>query len=699
MAVVPPWMREHAAAPPEPKPRPWTAERGVFIHHRGAGSADLADEADCIRDIAEVYEGDRVDENLDYDIGYNFLVCPHGNIYEGRGYERGEANSDGYVGGYGRNTAFYSICGLVRSDDVPGETLLRAIRDLIAHLRAEAPKRAGNDILPHQFEHEETDCPGNLRMYAYPASTIDPTAPWTGLEDIQVFWAQHFVNKIYGDVPGYIRCKETGRTGWPTVLSLTQALQHELGISPVVQNFGAATFEAVKAKLPLPMWENRPYLLTIYNAAFWCKGYWASSVRSGVWEDSQGTLERFYADAGLEYGDVNHAKRMWPYVLKAMLRMDQFRLVAGGSAPVRTIQQWLNARYVDNLAIPAMGLVPCDGWYSRDVQQGLMMAIQYEIGIAPSAINGYFGPGTQNGLRTRATGTLTGNLRRLFRAACYVNSPAMVNGTPLHYRAEDIDTDAQTATHVAWLQAFQRFTQLPVTGTNDYATWAQLLVSCGDTTRPGTGADCVTEITAARGKALYDAGYRIVGRYLDEHLPPEDEHYLGKALKPGEPQRILDAGLRLFPLFQYNGTQLDNFTYEKGYAQGLKAHEKAAEHRLPAGTCVYFAVDYDAMDVDIDFFVKPYFSGVHTAFAELGNRYQYGVYGSRNVCTRVSADTGARWSFVAGMPWGYSGNLGFPMPANWSLNQIREYEFQPGWGLDHNVWRAGGDPGVSALDP
>jgi peptidoglycan hydrolase-like protein with peptidoglycan-binding domain len=384
--------------------------------------------------------------------------------------------------------------------------------------------------------------------------------------------------------------------------------------------------------------------------------------------------------------------------------MDQFRLVPNGDPGVQSIQRRLNARYVADIRIPAMGLVPCDGVYGRDVQQGFMMAIQYEIGIAPASINGYFGPGTQNGLRTVGSGRLTGNLRYLFRAGCYFNSPvptgtAQVPHAPLHYNVADIDTDTETSTHLAWLQQFQRFSQIPVTATNDYTTWAQLLVSSGDTNRPAAGCDCITEITLTRGQELYVAGYRIVGRYLDEHLPPDDPYFRNKALKPGEPQAILSAGLRLLPIFQYNGTQLFNFTYQKGYDQATIAHQKAIEHRLPAGTCIYFAVDYDALDIDIDSSIKPYFQGVKGALAVLGNRYQFGVYGSRNVCTRVSNEVGARWSMVGGMSWGYSGNLGFPLPTNWSFNQIREYEFRPGWGLDHDVWRDNADPGVSALAP
>jgi peptidoglycan hydrolase-like protein with peptidoglycan-binding domain len=328
-----------------------------------------------------------------------------------------------------------------------------------------------------------------------------------------------------------------------------------------------------------------------------------------------------------------------------------------------------------------------------------MMAIQYEVGIPSGSINGYFGPGTQAGLATVGSGPLTGDLRYLFRAACYFNSPTVVGGNPLAYSEQDLDTDDQTSTHVTWLRAFQQFSQIPVSGTNTYTTWAQLLISTGDSSRPATGCDCITEITATRASQLYAAGYRIVGRYLDEHLLPGDPYFLNKALKPGEPQTILNAGLRFFPLFQYNGTQLENFTYAKGYDQGRIAHQKAAEHRVPAGTCIYFVVDYDAMDIEIDSNVKPYFQGVGAGLASLGSRYLFGVYGSRNICTRISLEVGARWSLVSGMSWGYSGNLGFPLPVNWSFNQIREYDFAPGWGLDHDVWRQSADPGVSILDP
>jgi peptidoglycan hydrolase-like protein with peptidoglycan-binding domain len=709
--VPDPFRQPHAMGRPEPSSGPWEPHRGgVFIHHRGRADPlgrEYGDEQECLTDIAFVYIDHTNDDRFNGDVAYNYFICQHGNVYEGRGYERGEANAGdaGDAYGVGRNTGFYSICALMRLNHVAGEPLLRAYRALIQHLRDDAPdgRRAGPRIVPHSLGYN-TECPGNLTMYAHQGSTIDPSAPWRGLADLYTHRAQEWVNdKYYGNAPGYLPVLENGRTGWPTVLCLTQGLQYELGISPTVQNFGPGTFNAVKARNTLPADETNSHLKGIYNSALWCKGYWASSNLEEWTGDSEQALRSFYADAGLDYGDVAARRRMFPHVVKALCRMDQFRQVSGGTATVQGIQRRLNARYVAGIGIPAMSLVPCDGIYSRDVQQGMMMAIQYEIGIPLSSINGYFGPGTQAGLQgPGAAVPLTGDLRYLFRAACIFNSPTMVpDGSrwePLMYRADDLPTDTETASHLNWVRAFQRFSQIPQTTRNDYTTWAQLLVSSGDTARHATGCDCITEITATRARQLWDGGYRIVGRYLDEHLPPGDPYFLDKALKPNEPQTILDAGLRFFPIFQYNGTQLVNFLYEKGLDQGRKAHHKAVEHRIPAGTCIYFAVDYDALDVDIDSNIKPYFQGVRDGLAELGYRYTFGVYGSRNVCTRVSEEVGAAWSLVSGMSWGYSGNLGFPLPANWSFNQIREFEFKPGWGLDHDVWREGADPGVYRLE-
>jgi len=534
-------------------------------------------------------------------------------------------------------------------------------------------------------------------MYAQRGSTIDPDYPWTGLADIYIYAAELWYNATYASIPGYVKCPEFGKTGWSTVLCLTQGLQHELGISPTVQNFGVTTFDAVTFRNKLPKNEDNTNLVRLYNATLWCKGYFASTDQSHWDDNAQSSLVKFYSDAGLSYSSM--AQSMWPNVCRAMFRMDQFKQIPQGNNTTRHVQQWLNSHYVAGIGVPGMGLVPCDGWYSRDVQQGIMKALQYELGIPLASITGNFGPMTQAALKDKSTQTLTGSLRYLFRMTCFFNSPtySASGAVPLDYLPSDMDTDTNTPTHVAWLQAFQSFSQLSITGTNDYRTWAQLLVSVGDSERPATGCDCITEITAARGTQLKAAGYQIIGRYLDEDLGPSDPHYLGKALKPGEPQTILNCGLRFFPIFQYSGRNLSNFTYASGLSQGQRAHDTALGYRIPAGTCIYFGVDYDALDDDIDSNIKPYFQGVRDGLSQRGSRYEFGVYGSRNICSRVSKEVGAKWSFVSGMSWGFSGNLGYPLPENWVFNQIKEFAFQGSFDLDNDIWRSGTDGGVSAL--
>lgn len=518
------------------------------------------------------------------------------------------------------------------------------------------------------------------------------------MTDPNVLAAQKWVNATYAGVNGYIECEMDGSTGWGTVLSLTQALQHELGISPVVQNFGPGTYAKVQARNLRPGSETNRNIVRIYNYALWCKGYYGSATPDTWDSTAQNSLMELWAGMGCP-PEIPISADMWPRVTKALLRMDQFRLVPGGSTLVQGIQRRLNSRYVLGFSIPAMSLVPCDGVYSRDVQQGLMMAIQYEIGIAPAAITGYFGEGTIAGLMNHNVGPddLDTPLGYLFQAACLFNSPTYDED----YGEYPYDFSFTATEHGEWVRAFKRFSLLePVNATGTYRTWAQLLISSGDPTRPAAGCDGITTITAQRGQALHDAGYRLVGRYLDEKLKEGDNGWLDKVIKPGELQNIFDAGLRVFPISQYYGGSASEFTFVRGEADGYNACRKAKGFGFDRGTCIYFAVDYDAIGSEINDYIIPYFKGVRSILAQHGNYYQFGVYGSRNVCEQVSRNTGARWSFVSGMSWGFSGNLGYPLPRNWSVNQIREFDFD-GDGvrdLDHDVWRVSTDPGSGAVN-
>lgn len=183
---------DEVGASPEPSRRTWSPWKGgVFIHHRGGGSSDLDNAAECAKDVADAWSD--MYGKADGDIGYNYFVCPHGDIYEGRGLERGEANGGdapaqgnvpkGHVwvadhGAVGRNAAFYSICGLLRSEDEPTSAMRTSIKNLIAYLRTDVPagKKAGPNMFPHSKGYN-TECPGNLLRYAHTGSLMDPGVP------------------------------------------------------------------------------------------------------------------------------------------------------------------------------------------------------------------------------------------------------------------------------------------------------------------------------------------------------------------------------------------------------------------------------------------------------------------------------------------------------------------------------------------
>ncbi|MFF9894623.1 glycoside hydrolase domain-containing protein [Streptomyces longispororuber] len=510
-------------------------------------------------------------------------------------------------------------------------------------------------------------------------------------------------HKTYGSVSGYARCPEDGKTGWATMNALTMGLQHELGISPVVASFGPTTMSKLQALGDIGFgWDKNSNIVRIIQHGLFCKGYWGSNENyGGFGVFTVEAVKKLRVHMGLPDGGMGtDGGSVTPKIFKCILNMDAYIVVPGGTEKIRNIQQWLNSRYWQR---DAYSIGPCDGFYSRDVQKSLVIAIQYELGLAP---NGNFGPGTQDGLRAHPVREgNSGIFVELFTAACVFNEPVILRGLNDTEVRTTFKSDFDSKTR-AFVEYFQKFSQLYGSrdanyGVGDYDTWAQLLVSMGNPDRAATGSDTRFEITASRARWLYDNKYRLVGRYLYD--PPGST--LDKEIKPGELQTIFDAGLRVFPIYQDNARRLSDFTYAHGYQHALNAHALASQYGFNRGTTIYFAVDYDAQQGEIDGTsqggIVPYFYGVAAGLASQGRKYFHGVYGSRNVCINVTEKTGARFSFVSGMSWGFSGNLGYPLPSNWAINQIKEFKVTNGsdtFDLDRDVWRQGGEPGSNSVN-
>lgn len=507
--------------------------------------------------------------------------------------------------------------------------------------------------------------------------------------DVKVLEAQQWVNATYGSVPDYVRAPENGKTGWPTMYALTRALQHELGIMMLSDNFGPGTLAALAAHGEINSGERNFNIVRIIQSACYCKGYEPGGITGNFDNSTAIAIHRFLDNAGLGGGGVITIS---PKAFKALLTMDAYVVLAGGKESIRRIQQWLNRRYVGRRDF---FIIPCDGIFSRDVQKALYLAIQFELGMTDNQATGVFGPATRAGIRVHTlseTQQSVGIWVELFSAAMVFNQVWLSNGT-----IYDDFTDRFSSGLTTAVRALQQFAELPINGTADFATWCQVLVSTGDPDRLGAACDCITTITDARAQALKNAGYAIIGRYLDE----KPHGTLNKKLQPGELDTIFRNGLKVFPISQYYGGEVSEFTYARGYDDALNAHAAAVRYGFNTGTVIYFAVDYDATQAEIESNIIPYFNGVVAGLAAQGNKYVHGVYGSRNVCAQVTKHTAAWWSFVSGMSYGFSGNMGFPLPTNWSFNQIQTVWVGSGDGrieIDKNIYRRGTDSAVSSVD-
>ena len=58
--------------------------------------------------------------------------------------------------------------------------------------------------------------------------------------------------------------------------------------------------------------------------------------------------------------------------------------------------------------------------------------------------------------------------------------------------------------------------------------------------------------------------------------------------------------------------------------------------KIPSGTIVYFAVDYDATEAEVESNIIPYFKAIYDTFDEINmHGYKIGIYGPRYVtCER-----------------------------------------------------------------
>lgn len=91
--------------------------------------------------------------------------------------------------------------------------------------------------------------------------------------DPWVLEVQQWLNETYGNVPGFGSVPEDGMTGWDTIYGLIRAVQHELEIKDLVNNFGETT-SALWDQQVTPKLTNQydSPIVKLIDGAFRCKG-------------------------------------------------------------------------------------------------------------------------------------------------------------------------------------------------------------------------------------------------------------------------------------------------------------------------------------------------------------------------------------------------------------------------------------------
>lgn len=474
------------------------------------------------------------------------------------------------------------------------------------------------------------------------------------MADKMVLKTQQWLNQTYKNKTGYVSVTENGNTGWNTIYALRRALQIELGITATSSNFGPSTTAKFKARFPDGVYqqssndEKEDNIYGIIQGACWCKGYstGASEITKHFYSGTGNAIKKLKSNAGCS----DSTSTVTLNVMKALLSMDQFKLVYGGSLKIQEIQRNLNNEYEDYI-----GLSPCDGFYGRTMNQSMIKVLQAIEGYSVSDATGNFGAGTKSKLPiVPSTGKLSSSTEE--KAIKLVRYALCCNGYDVPVTSGSWDSTLEDK-----IKEFQGDMRIEQVNKCNVDTWMALLLSKGNPDRSCTACDTRFEMTESRLKYLKDNGYKVVGRYLTGGD--------FKELRYGEPKRILNAGINFFPIFQESGTDLTYFTSSRGKNDAKKAIRAVRKHGIPANNIIYFAVDTDPTDSQISTYILPYFKAISE---NIGISYKIGIYGTRNVCTQVMDKGYATTCFVSDMSTGFSGNMGFKMPKNWNFDQFNE---------------------------
>lgn len=503
------------------------------------------------------------------------------------------------------------------------------------------------------------------------------------MADTNVKNAQIYLNSMYGHRSDWVHLDEDGITGTNTITGIIRAFQIENGLE-VDGAVGPACLSRFKSLAPISkMNPNDPTSanVCIVQCALFCKGYAAGGITGIYYTSGVNAVRQLQEDANIGVTGVINWK-----VWSALLSYNWFTAPANPTSDydpiIRDIQRQLNGDYSDYINVRA-----CDGIMSRETALSVLGALQAAEGIlSPNDTltnlnNLNFGTQTT----TLFPGPLKDNTHKDFNKLAQYG--LYFNG----YNPGNFDGNYDSNMWYA-VNNFQEFYALRSKidedlGTIGVSTMKSLLTSRGDTDRAADACDCSTILNDQQIADLKDAGYLTVGRYLTGTVGV-GANERAKNLTPAEISRITTAGLRIFPIYQDGGTNIDYFkNAERGSSDAYTAIDAAKRLGFPAGSTIYFAVDFDCLPDETDAYIVPYFNNINGVFNLTYNdqMYKVGVYGPRQLCTELQNRMLSTSSFVSDMSSGFTGNCGYPLPLNWAFDQfweITSFSSSPSFAVD-----------------
>lgn len=139
------------------------------------------------------------------------------------------------------------------------------------------------------------------------------------------------------------------------------------------------------------------------------------------------------------------------------------------------------------------------------------------------------------------------------------------------------------------------------------------------------GIDTRTDLTPYASALRQQHGIDFAMRYYS--------HTLSKNLGRAEAAALSAASVQIGVVWESAGTSDSFFSAAQGGKDGQAALALAAEVGQPAGSAIYFAVDYDASQKAIDGPVSDYFRALGALLDAAG--YTVGAYGSGACCASL----------------------------------------------------------------